>query len=72
MTQLTCRNQYATAPVIKAHFQGTFYRVISSSRIRTRLHSANLPAQRVCKSLVYYLDTVLCVTTGHVTIGNGF
>lgn len=46
LVQYARRHRTASAPALRAHFQGTFRRIISSSTVRRRLHLANLRARR--------------------------
>lgn len=46
LVQFARRHRTASAPALRVHFQGTFRRVISTSTIQRRLHSANLRARR--------------------------
>lgn len=49
LMQFTRQNQNATAQTIRAHFQGKFHRIISTSTTRRQLYSANLRARRVLR-----------------------
>lgn len=46
LVQYARRHRNASVPALRAHFQGTFRLVISTSTVRRRLHRANLRARR--------------------------